>query len=361
MQINYHHYFNHTGYSIAAQEYILSMLSLNPELDIKVTYINTPVKDGISDNRRQLFASLRQKHDQDRQIHIFHSIPVKYARPKKSHKNIGICVYETIEPPKEWVDAMNTMDEIITASTFNKSIFENSGVKVPIHVIPHCFDSKMFNDSIKAPGRYNLTTFFSLGTFKTRKNWESLIKAWYDTFEHKDNVCLLIKTDKPDDLAKLVVSVKTSHTFRTKKTASIYTEREHRCNFEDIPKIMRKGDIYISTSLGEGFGYGGLHAMALGMPTIVPKFGGCLEYAKPGLCKYIEPKQYRRIPTMDGIPQFMNKIWPVLSLNDIKESMRYAYDKRNEFASIAQSAYKYVHEYFSYSYIGQQMLKVLST
>ena len=55
MQLNWHAYFNWTGYSISSQEYLLAMLSIKPDLDIKVTYINSPITEGISLNRQQFF------------------------------------------------------------------------------------------------------------------------------------------------------------------------------------------------------------------------------------------------------------------------------------------------------------------
>ena len=89
MQLVWHIYLNSTGYSISAQEYILSMLSLKPDLDIKVVRKNEPVNRGISVNRNQFFTALCNKKDAKDQINIFHTIPPKYNMPKTSKKNIG--------------------------------------------------------------------------------------------------------------------------------------------------------------------------------------------------------------------------------------------------------------------------------
>jgi len=359
MQINYHGYFNQTGYSIAAQDYLLSMLHVRPDLDIKVHFVNKKIGDGVSSNRKQLFTSLSKKTITEPSVNIYHCIPPRYRRPHGKSKHIGICVFETINIPKNWIEIMNNMDAIITASEFNKQIFITNGLKVPVHVIPHCFDTKLFNQKTKPFGRYNKMTFLSIGTWKKRKNWESLIKGWYEAFELKHNVCLLIKTDKPGELKSLVQKVKQNDKWRAKATAPIYCEENALCNFEEIPNFMKKGHIYINCSLGEGFSISGLHAMALKMPIIMTRFGGCLEYAKPELCTYFEPQKYQTIPVMDNIPQLSNCIWPYISTEEIASKMIYILKKTKEREEKAEQAYNYVHNNFTYEVIGNKFLEIL--
>ncbi|MHA2279305.1 MAG: glycosyltransferase family 4 protein [Promethearchaeota archaeon] len=359
MQINYHAYMNSSGYSISAQDYILAMLRVKPDVDIKIHLINQKMNEGISRNRKQLFTALQKKESIEPSLNLYHSIPVRYRRPPGKTKHFGFCVFETISPPKDWINVMNNMDAIITASHFNQNVFENSGVKVPIHVIPHCFDSEIFHRDVTCPGRYNKTTFISIGTWKKRKNWEMLIKGWYEAFESRHNVCLLIKTDKPRELRATVEHVKRTADWRAKTTAPIYCEENPVCDFEDIPSVLRKGDIYISASLGEGFGISGLHAMALGIPVITTRFSGCLEYAKPDLCTYLEPKKYQSIPVMDVIPQLSNCIWPYISVNELAKKMRSVLQNVKEREEKTQKAYKYVHDNFSYEVIGKKFLDTL--
>lgn len=359
MQLNYFMYCNYTGYSISAQDYILAMKRCRPKMDIKIHYINEGTKVGVSKDRQQIFMAMNKKSAHLPRINLYHSIPNRYRQPKRSEKNIGFCIYETIDPPREWVAMMNAMDGIITASHFNKNIFITNGVKRPVYVIPHCFDPKMFNEKVSSIGRYNMTTFIGMGTWKTRKNWDNLIKAWYDAFEKKDHVCLLIKTDKPKSLAATVMRIKRTEGWRSKDTAPIYAEESPNCTFEQIPSILRKGDIYISPSLGEGFGLPTLHAMALGMPVVITRYGGSLEFAKPDLCTYFEPKEYVKHPVMDGIPQFTNKIWPKIGIVEIRNKLRYVFENWEERKKKAELAYEYVHKNLTYDVIGNQFLDVL--
>ncbi len=253
MQLNYFCYLNSTGYSISAQDYILAIERQKTDLDVRVHPINlTSVSVGMSPNRQQIFAKLQKKRSQENMINLYHSIPDRYKQPKGT-KNIAFCIFETMNPPNRWIEILNKMDHIITASMFNKRVFETGGLKVPIDVVPHCFDTNLFHKNVQHHGRYEMFTFLAIGTWKDRKNWEYLIKAFYDAFEKKDGVCLLIKTNKVDLLQQMVERVKRTCEWRSKETAPIYTEDHGNCPFEEIPSIMKKSDVYISASLGEGF------------------------------------------------------------------------------------------------------------
>lgn len=361
MQLNYFCYLNSTGYSIAAQDYLLALRQSDPELDIRIHPLNKVKNVGVSSNRAQIFAAMEKKKAQAESVNIYHSIPQRYSRPRGARKHIGLCMFETMNPPASWVDLMNNMDEIVTASEFNKRIFEANGVKVPIKKVPHCFDSKMFNQSVAHVGRYSIFTFFAMGTWKLRKNWESLIKGFYDAFEEKDGVCLLIKTDQPVLLKEMVQRVKRTCEWRGKKTAPIYADdSKGHCNFEDIPSIMKKGDVFINASLGEGFGLPGLHAMALGIPILTTKFGGALEYAKSEYVTYIEPKHYKTHFTMDNLPQFRNSIWPVIRITEIRDKLRFMKENYTEVQKKAQLGYDFVHENFNYKTIGDMFIGVIN-
>lgn len=358
MQLVYTHYMNYTGYSIAAQDYILSMLKSNVPFDIKVKWLNADPQTGISANRRQIFTALKNKKDALPQTNLYHSIPNLYKNIPHASKNIGFAIFETINPPKKWAEIMNNMNRIITASSFNKGVFESIGVNAPVSVVPHCFDPDLFNADVKPVGRYGMTTFYSMGTWKNRKNWETLIKAFYDAFEDKNKVCLVIKTDNPKNLQALVARVKRFSEWRTKNTAPIYADKAEHCEFEEIPKLMKKGDIYVSASLGEGFAIPVMHAMALGMPVIVPRFGGLLEYALPQFVTYIEPAGYKEFPVMDGVPQFDNCIWPVITVDAVRDAMKKVF---NDYPSEkSRMAYEYVHINLTYNIIGPKFKEAVS-
>lgn len=359
MQVNYTGYCSNVGYSIAYQDYISAILKVQPDLDLRLEFVNKQINVGVSPNRLQFLQSLQKKQLQDNRIDIYHTIPPLYK--KTSNQSIGFCVYETINPPQKWIDMMNNMDKVFTSTQFNKNVFESNGVKKPIHVIQHCFDSSLFHKDVKHFGRYDLTTFMSIGTWKQRKNWELLIKSWYEAFEKSDNVCLVVKTDKPKELENTVLRIKKTCEWRSKPTAPIFSEEKTLCTYEEIPSIMRKSDIYICASLGEGFGIPLMHAMALHIPVITTRFGGVLEFCHPDNCTYLEPTAYKSIVHMDGIPQLENKIWPVLSIKNTAATIRHALQNKKDLDNKASIAYKYVHNNLTYDVIGKKFIEAVNS
>ena len=357
MQIRYSCYFGSSGYAVSAFDYLRSMQTVKPDCDIKTSTLNEFRKQsGISQEHYEWFNQLKKTPLKTDYISVQHCIPRIYAK-NKAKKNIGISVYETIDPPKPWIQKMNEMDHIITASHFNEGVFKSGGVTAPISVVPHCFDSTLFNDKTMARGRYNLFTFMYISTWKQRKNFSSLIRAFYNEFSESDNVCLLLKTDKKEDLKKTILTIKNDG-FKTKKTSPIYTEEE-KLTFEEIPRFIKKADVYISPSLGEGFGISNLHAMALKIPLITTKYSGCLEYAKPEYCTYIEPNGYKQFNQMDGYSQFHNKIWPDIRVSEIQNKMRFVFSSYPTAQKKANNAYNYVHQHFNYNIIGRRFLSAI--
>lgn len=353
MEILYNMYCNATGYSVSSQDYVMSLLGTN-ECKIKLQPVNQRFV-GISKSRLEWIDSLRKTEISDNYISIQQCIPPVYSQFKK-HKNIGIAVFETIDPPKSWITNTNKMDLILFPSHFNKNTFISAGLKTPSEVIPHCFDVKLFNDKVKPKGRYNRFTFMYIATYRQRKNFDELINGYYDAFSDSDNVCLIIKTDKAKQLNGLILSIK-SQKWRSKNTSPIYLD-DQIIDFEEIPSYMKKADVVISPSRGEGFNIPCLHALALKVPVIVTRYGGCLEYSKPEYVTYFEPSEYKRQPNIDNLPQFHNKIWAEVKAGEIRDKLVYAFNNYAELTKKTDIAYAYVHENYNYESTGKLFLEV---
>lgn len=359
MQLIYNHFLNHTGYSIAAQDYILSILRVSHNFDIRSIPYNTSIRSGISVQRQQFFNQLINKKVNNPFTCFSHSTPDRFVKLKGASLNAGFCIFETITIPDHWVKHMNTMDLIVTASDFNRLCFINCGVKQPIKVVPHAFDELLFNKSSKNTGRYKLFTFLSIGTWRKRKNWETLIKSFYEAFEQKDEVCLLIKTDKLSEMQSLITKTKQMPQWKSKQTAPIFLENKALCSFEEIPEIIKKADVYVNASLGEGYGLSGMQALAMNIPILITKFGGSLEYAKPEFSTYIEPNGYSTLPNMDNFPQFKNAIWPQIEINEVAEKMKYMKTNYSDVMAKTEKGYNFVHMNMSYNAIGPKILSAL--
>lgn len=348
MQLRYFMHLNASGYSISAQEYIFALRVVNPSWDVKIYPLNKDFR-GVSDNRLQLFKSMELAPPRIDYVSLQHCLPTTY-RHDRARVKIGFAIFETIDPPREWVDAMNRMDAIMVASHFNKHVFENAGVKTPITVVPHCFDPAMFHPKVLPTGRMRQFTFMTVGTWKKRKAHETLIKAFYSAFEEGDNVCLVIKTNQATPVHRAIKDLKQNHGWRTKRTAPIYVDSSI-LKFEEVPAFMKREDAIVIPSMGEGFCLPGMHAMALGIPLLMTEYGGSLEYAKPELYTPLKPKFVQKME-MDGIPQFAKKIWAQVPVESLATAMRDVVSKREEVTTKAVAAATYIHANFNREIVG---------
>ena len=120
IKIEYCCFLNQSGYSVAAQDLILSLHRSN-QYDIKIhTFAGKPARPAISDDRYAIFSKMINKPSDPEAIQIFHSIPTLQKNiKKKNEKNLAFATYETFQPPDNWIKILNKNDAIITPSFFN--------------------------------------------------------------------------------------------------------------------------------------------------------------------------------------------------------------------------------------------------
>ncbi|WP_244163198.1 hypothetical protein [Paenibacillus pectinilyticus] len=90
-------------------------------------------------------------------------------------------VWETNRTQKSWLSSMNKFDAICVPSQHNKMALKNSGIKVPIYIVPHGVNTKEFhpnNKKIFLPQAAGKFTFVSVFGFQHRKNPEGLLRAY---------------------------------------------------------------------------------------------------------------------------------------------------------------------------------------
>ena len=105
---------------------------------------------------------------------------------------------ETTGIPKEWVKQCNMMEEVWVPSHFNEETFRDSGVKVPIHVIPLGIDPSYYSPNIVSYKNHDKYTFLSVFEWGERKAPEILLKGFSKAFKKTDNVVLICKVINND-------------------------------------------------------------------------------------------------------------------------------------------------------------------
>lgn len=209
-----------------------------------------------------------------------------------SNKNvIGYTVWETNCLPEHWSEFINqSVYEVWCPSRFNEQVFKNSGVTIPIRVVPHVFlrselpprDHIIISDYLgnTVVADSNVLTFYSISELNERKNVISLIDAYCKAFNKTDSVRLILKVHYKDYseenlrhcLSKISAAVKgfPNH-------APILLITKNLTELE-LLALHSMGDCYISLTRSEAFGLTIFDAFNYGKKIIVPGYGGQVDY-----------------------------------------------------------------------------------
>jgi len=350
IKLTYACFLNSSGYSQAAQNYIFA-LDKTGLFDIKIRIFgDKPNSPAVSDKSYEYFIKMVKKEDDPDRILVYHCIPSIQKRIKGYKKTIGFATFETYQPPEAWIDILNKNDAIIAPSKFNYKIFSHMKIQKPIYYIPHCLDMNVYNRDVLPLYEYDKYTFLFMGIFRERKGYKQLIEAWLKEFELKDNVQLIIKTDRVERARSYVENVKKQIGIN-KGFAPILFENKV-FDEVDLPKYLKSVNCFISPTMGEGFNLPGLQCMSLGIPVIITNFSGCQDYANKNTAILLEPNGFVFRNNMDNIPQFRNRKWAFLEVSKIQKAMRYVLNNKKQVKMKTTWAYSDVRNKFGYEVVG---------
>jgi glycosyltransferase involved in cell wall biosynthesis len=339
-QLEYICLWSNTGYSLSARDYILAINKAN--INVKINPLDSRIHESILGNNSFLFKNLLLKKLEKNTTQVYHCIPPMQQRllNNRTEKTIGFGIIECNSIPCNWKDILNKNNVVITPSKFCKDVLIKNGVVKPIYVIPHALNSDIYYKSDNE--KVNGTKFLAVGTYRNRKNFDNLIKGWIEAFDIKDNVKLTLKTDLKLNFEKRIKELtKGKNIAPIKIISEVWSD-------ERMGELYRNSDCYISVSRGEGFGLGGLQAMASGCFIISPKVSGESEYLDGTDFIELKSSENELVENMDGYPQFRNVYWPIISAEEVSKALKNYVKNKNKFINNYD-----IKDKFSYSRIGQ--------
>lgn len=280
-------------------------------------------------------------------ILIYHHPPNKIDMKKeREHFDyiILMTVWETTKIPKNWLPNINKFDAVCVPSSQNVDAMINSGVSVPIFVVPHGVDSNKFKPTNKKFLLKNIEgkfIFVSVFGFQHRKNPETLLRAYWEEFSSTDNVALVIKTngyrrkEKGKWIEKRILSYKKTLGF-SDNTAPIFLITDF-LNQKKLKGIYTLGDAFVLPTRGEGVGLPFLESLSSGVPVIATGWGGHMDFLNNRNSFLIGYKLQNPAISMNSKHAISRKfrhffgekgqLWAEPDINSLKKLMRYAYEK----------------------------------
>lgn len=215
--------------------------------------------------------------------------------PHPPHKglNIYFTMMETETLHPDFVRICNAnANEVWVPSNHNKKVFSDSGVKVPIQVMPLGIDETLYKSEQNKKLGYindfsnfesllgkppekgiNAFKFLSLFGWSYRKGPDVLIKSFVEEFDSKDDVVLIIVSRHSGSSAHQHINVikqevlKYAYAIRSFDLPQIILY-PHVIPESKMPDCYRMGHAFVHTSRGEGFSLPQIEASACGLPII---------------------------------------------------------------------------------------------
>lgn len=286
-----------SGYAIAAKGYICDFIMRGvPVSWLPLKFDDSELSD---DNQYNLLAkTVINKTIQNVRTIVLHCTADLWPKYREENKDkfvnrnvIGYTVWETNRLPDEWPKNINeSVNEVWCPSQFNEKVFRESGVTVPIRVVPHVFLKSILPSRGQVTMRScsgepitddpNVVTFYNISELNERKNVTSLIEAYCKAFSKNDPVRLILKTHyknySPQNITFCVSKI-TSILRRYPDHAPVYLLAKNLTELE-LLALHSLGDCYATLTRSEAFGLTIFDAFNYGKKVIAPAYGGQIDY-----------------------------------------------------------------------------------
>jgi glycosyltransferase involved in cell wall biosynthesis len=204
----------------------------------------------------------------------------------KDRLNIAYCAWETDALPKavltindedrSVVGDLNKYDQIWVPTAFLVSVFKESGVTVPIHVVPHALQNELLERPLKPFPPLPPTVFYTVGAWNARKDLEGLLRAYLTSGWTITSPVKLLMHAVPHnrDQGSIQSHQIVAHEAAKGLVASLaggappFGLLTMPKKYSNVLDLHENSHVFVSMSHGEGFGLGILEALALGRVVI---------------------------------------------------------------------------------------------
>lgn len=340
-----------TGYGAASREYVFALDRHGIDVKIEPYKWGPPFTEMDQDMQEKL-RILNEKPDamDKRKILIYHAPPWKIDTEKERKRFDHLIlntVWEAARIPNSWLSTIDQFDGACVPSHHNMETMVNSGVQVPVFLVPHGTDTNKFQ-----PGNRKLTLkeaegkfiFVSVFDFNHRKNPEALLKAYWEEFTPDDRVALVIKTAKTywdgrkrQSVENQIVEYKKKLGYGDESAPLIILAGVLEDN--DLRGVYTLGNAFVLPTRGEGVGMPFMEALASGIPVIATGWGGQMDFLNeqngflidykleyPGIS--INSEQAIALIYREWFEE-ERQLWAEPNIHDLKKTMRYAYENPN--------------------------------
>jgi len=257
-----------------------------------------------------------------------------------------------------------TVDAGIMFTEHWKEVIIQQGFTKPLYVLEHGFNMETFYPIKKSVARkfFNINqddfVIVNLNRNQPRKRWDICLMAFvkYVSTHREDNIKLLIATNLNGgwDLVDVMISEcrKYDMTLEELKKHLILIQNPQQVTDREINVLYNVADIGINTCDGEGFGLCNFEQAGVGIPQIVPKIGGFLDFLTNERSILIQPKwSYYTDHSRD----FVSGEAEVCDVDDYVKAFEYYFKRRELVQSHGDLCRKHITENYGWDKISDKL------
>lgn len=357
---------NLSGWSTQAVNHILALDSAG--IEVVPRHIN--MLNNVNPDLPARINELEKGCDSNPDVIIFNTLPSFYEKTSRA-KCVGYYVIETSNfRSSDWASKINLMDRAFVPCYHNKVASTDSGVSIPISIVPECVDVTRYTrdyptHQIRSTNPDNFI-FLTVGEWTKRKNIEAIVRAFHTEFAPAEPVELVIKTtpvgfkDPQSEINSRLESIKRG--LKLYNNTERYKRENVICGFlseDDMASLMQSSDCLVNASRAEAFCIPVVDAMGFGKVVISPDHTG-LDYINERNAYVLDSVEQPCIDAHDTLPDLYtgNECWHEVRIQALRAHMRSAFEKRSLNLRKQQQARKDVQD-FSLENIGRLYAKAL--
>jgi GT2 family glycosyltransferase len=327
----------YSSYAVLSRQFVLALDAAG--VDVRLGYLyGVDFWEGEERDPRVAQLKARPKDLSLPQV-VCHQGDVFYKN--SGRYKIGFTMMDVDGLDEEWVRQCNELHEVWVPSEWSRQTFAESGVRVPIHLVPLGVDTNYFHPGIRSKRFGPRYTFLSVFEWGERKAPEVLLRAWAAAFTKRDDVQLVLKITNND--ASVDVAAQIAALDLPKDMAPLVILYNENIPGAQMGSLYRAADCFVLASRGEGWGMPVLEAMACGLPTIATDFGGTTAFLREGVAYPLRVGSL--IPAVARCRYYPGFRWAEPDVEHLVHLLRHAYQHQDEARAVGERAATYAQEW----------------
>lgn len=289
------------------------------------------------------------------------STPLAYAyQPDvfSNAYNIGYFFWELDLPAWCHYLGMEMLDEIWVSTDYGVQIYKPDSKGKPVVNVGMCFEEAP--DGIdRASGRAFVNNRFRFDdnhfvclvafdsfSFVQRKNPVSVLKAFQKAFEGVPDARLVVKTQNRDSVFDPVQMQLWDRVDTITANDPRIVVMNETLSYHDLLRLKAGSDVYLTLHKSEGWGFGMIEAMNLGVPVVATGYSGNMDFCTEDTAWLVD-YDIKQLQKGDYIFVRPGSAWAEPRVDHAAAQLRACYDNPGERARRARAAQDEIRKNFS--------------